>query len=104
MNRREGFWKEGPESLLPMPHARDKAWKGQKRFLDALRSKQGDDNTQSVAYKGASQCRLCKCRNGSMSFIADGWTWPEGLAHYVSEHNVRPSLAFQEFILGEIIK
>jgi hypothetical protein len=26
------------------------------------------------------------------------WRWPEGFAHYVEEHNVRPSLAFQMLI------
>lgn len=28
------------------------------------------------------------------------WEWPSGFEHYVREHNVRPSWAFQSFILA----
>jgi hypothetical protein len=39
--------------------------------------------------RGLSLCRFCERRNGSAE-LADGvYCWPEGLAHYVSEHEVR---------------
>lgn len=97
--RREGFWYGEHSPLLPKPIANEKAWKGRRKFLKALAI------VEKVArpehYKGYSNCRICKKRrNGTASYILQGWTWPEGFRHYVEEHNVRPSLAFQEFILG----
>lgn len=39
--------------------------------------------------RGLSECRFCERYNGSAE-LADGvYCWPEGLAHYVSEHDVR---------------
>jgi hypothetical protein len=102
MNR-EGFWRtEDKGSRLPMPIPRDKPWKGKREFLAAL------DNAQlhakSLHCKGWSTCRLCKRKNGTVTFQLGDWEWPSGYAHYVLKHNVRPSLAFQEFILGETLK
>jgi hypothetical protein len=38
---------------------------------------------------GYSTCRFCESRNGSVE-LSDGiYIWPEGLTHYVQEHNVR---------------
>ncbi len=43
-----------------------------------------------VAAGGFSECRFCGALNGSAE-LTDGtdFVWPEGLAHYVAEHNVR---------------
>lgn len=101
MNR-EGFWKDGDGSELPMPVAREKPWKGKKKFVKALRQAQSMATEHHC--KGWSNCRLCKLKNGSVTFVLGDWEWPSGFAHYVEEHNVRPSLAFQEFILGEKVK
>ena len=97
---REGFWYSKHEPKLPMPIPLEKSWKGKKEFLENLKKKEGKSKT--THYKGWSTCRLCGCHNGSTEFSSGGWVWPEGYAHYVKEHNVRPSLAFQEFICGPI--
>ncbi|WBB69033.1 hypothetical protein [Micromonospora sp. WMMD812] len=46
--------------------------------------------TDFVAAAGVSVCRLCGAANGSTE-QTDGeyFVWPEGLAHYVEEHDVR---------------
>jgi hypothetical protein len=43
-----------------------------------------------VAAGGWSSCRFCGAANGSVE-LTDGehFVWPEGLAHYVSDHDVR---------------
>lgn len=94
---REGFWSSEDEPYFPTPEG-GLPWKGKKRFLKALARAQ--KQAHSDAYKGSSNCRLCDRRNGSETYELDGWRWPSGYAHYIEEHNVRPSLAFQEFILG----
>lgn len=110
MRNREGFWKEKgkPEQgavVLPKPISAAKSWKGKKEFMLALRAVElSAKYTRQKAYKGWSECRCCKIQNGSESHFCSAlkseWEWPSGYMHYVAEHNVRPSLAFQEFILA----
>lgn len=97
---REGFWYSKYEPLLPIPLPLEKSWKGKKDFLENLKKK--ESKARTARYKGWSTCRICGVNNGSEEFSSDGWIWPQGFAHYVKEHNVRPSLAFQEFICGEV--
>jgi hypothetical protein len=39
--------------------------------------------------RGLSLCRFCERHNGSAELTDGVYCWPEGLAHYVSEHDVR---------------
>lgn len=97
--RREGFWYSKYEPELPRPRPRDHPWLGQHAFLAAYDSILA--HVESQLYKGFSSCRICGlCPNGSATFVLEGWHWPSGFRHYVEEHNVRPSLAFQEFVLA----
>lgn len=98
VNNREGFWYSKYEPYLPKPVENEKPWKGQKAFTAALIKKQSKAGVKR--YRGWSTCRLCGEHNGSTEYVASGWVWPVGFKHYVEKHNVRPSLAFQEFILG----
>ncbi|GHH42120.1 hypothetical protein GCM10017774_37860 [Lentzea cavernae] len=43
-----------------------------------------------VAFAGKSICRFCGRDNGSTE-LTDGvnFVWPDGLLHYVEDHNVR---------------
>lgn len=103
---REGFWRnEEPETKgLPRPCARPKPFVGQRAFLAALSCVENHDRTRTSHAKGWSDCRCCGCKNGSAEFklnaLGATWAWPAGYAHYVSTHNVRPSLAFQEWIIA----
>jgi hypothetical protein len=97
--RREGFWYEGAKSSLPKPIALAKPWVGKDKFLRSLTNLEAEASRQR--YKGSSKCRICKCRNGSTEFDFKGWVWPVGFGHYVKDHNVLPSLAFREFVLGK---
>lgn len=99
---REGYWKSGEESLLPMPIPNEKPWKGKKRFLEALSKVESQARFEYC--RGHSYCRICERENGTATFYFADWIWPVGFSHYIRVHNVRPSLAFQEFILGEKVK
>lgn len=46
-------------------------------------------------YKGWSDCRICKEDNGSAELTDGVYIWPQGFAHYIIEHDVKPP---QEFI------
>jgi len=109
MINKEGFWWSTHEPHLPKPIALSYKWTGRKEFLRALSQIESSIENYSLGkvnhQKGSSRCRLCEEHpmNGSAEYelncLGNTWRWPEGLRHYVSVHNVRPSLAFQEFIL-----
>ena len=48
-----------------------------------------DGGNVCARYLGWSDCRICKSENGSLDLTDGKWIWPEGLSHYVKEHNVR---------------
>lgn len=98
--RREGFWFSKHEPWLPVPSPYKGPWPGKKLFVARLKKLEG--RNESTAYRGASACRLCGCRNGSGEFVVKGWVWPSGYLHYITEHDVRPSLAFEEFVVGSL--
>jgi hypothetical protein len=47
---------------------------------------------------GVSRCRLCGKANGSAEFTDGVYMWPEGLAHYVGDHSVRPPKIFIDHV------
>lgn len=95
----EGFWysKEEPNFPDPKEFSSGKTFKGKTVFLTALREVEA--TAARDAYKGSSTCRICGCRNGSKTFKGDGFNWPEGYAHYIEKHNVKPTAAFIAMIL-----
>ena len=100
---REGYWWSKYEPKLPKPISNLKPWKGKTEFLKRLRVI--EKSTTKNHYKGFSRCRICNKVNGTKEHVIENWNWPEGFLHYVEEHNVRPSIAFQEFILqGKIFE
>jgi hypothetical protein len=103
---REGFWYGPHEPFLPMPVANTEDWPGRTRFLSKLMKLEEklDAEGNVTAYRGFSVCRICGKGNGSEEFRHKGWIWPSGLSHYVAEHNVRPSLAFMEMVMGPLPK
>lgn len=92
----EGYWYSKSEPQYPHPISNKDKWEGQDKFVNQL------INTQFKAsktnYKGWSDCRVCNKMNGSSEFQLDNWKWPEGLLHYIVNHNVKPSQEFIDFI------
>jgi hypothetical protein len=94
-----GYWRE-PESPH-LPDARD--------FVDveadtagresiASRLEQGDP--APWVFWGVSRCRLCGCLNGAAELTDAALVWPDGLSHYVREHNVRLPAPVETLILA----
>jgi len=51
------------------------------------------------AYMGRSRCRICgDPKNGNLELTDGTFLWPEGLAHYVRDHDVRLPTAFVEHV------
>lgn len=54
------------------------------------------------SWRGSSWCRF-RCGAGKMgsTCLTDGkYVWPQGFAHYVTEHHVRPPQEFVDHVLG----
>ena len=112
-----GYWNGGrcgdhtPPDLaawtraLPDPHDYiDMHWDHDERHrvVELLRL-----GTPFVSWKGYSFCRCCKVAgsersgNGTKCLTFDGtWVWPEGFAHYVDAHAVKPPQEFIDHVLN----
>ena len=45
---------------------------------------------EHAAWMGMSRCRICNKSNGSRCLTDGEFVWPEGYAHYITEHHVQP--------------
>jgi len=61
-----------------------------------------DQRFRGEAYMGYSTCRICGKDNGTADFSDGFYVWPEGFAHYLSEHKVRPPATFVLHALGRV--
>jgi hypothetical protein len=49
---------------------------------------------------GISPCRMCGRPNGSAERTDGAYLWPDGLAHYIREHGVRPPVSVIRHIVS----
>lgn len=108
-----GYWKWNPQKdndwvqriaagyeHLPDPRDFvDPAWDPKTRavVVDYLKS-----GSQLVQWRGWSNCRLCNVGNGSTCLSDGTFVWPEGFAHYVEVHGVRPPEEFARHVTGKL--
>ena len=82
-----GYWRNEQHPGFPDPRSLvDSTWDEEER--DAVWAYLCS-GTIAVAFMGKSPCRLCGEDNGAVEYTDGVYQWPEGLAHYVSEHSVR---------------
>jgi hypothetical protein len=95
--KKEGYWRRSydEESELPWPIP-EPGWVGRAGFLASL--DQVEAVAERIAYRGFSLCRLCGRMNGHEGLRLAEWEWPAGFRHYVADHEIRPSRAFEAFI------
>ena len=95
-----GYWRS-EDAFEEYPSAHDFInefpYEGQEQVFEHLQA----GTSMPWATPGVSTCRICGMPNGS-SDLSDGkFMWPEGLAHYVKEHNLRLPKAFEEHIQSD---
>lgn len=97
-----GYWAEQgkPDSNHPDPHDLvDPDQPREERFAVVDHLTRG---LVARAYMGRSRCRICgDPKNGNLELTDGTFLWPEGLAHYVRDHDVRLPTAFVEHILQQ---
>ena len=93
-----GYWEGDTEPGWPrVTDFVDEHWDEAERRLVVSYLEQG---RIPWAQAGISRCRLCGKANGSAERTDGVYIWPEGLAHYVREHGVRPPVSVIRHIIG----
>jgi hypothetical protein len=59
-----------------------------------------DPTFRLMSWLGDSTCRMCGKPNGCADYTDGKFIWPEGLAHYVRDHDVWLPLEFVQHALG----
>ncbi|QNE22453.1 hypothetical protein F1D05_36835 [Kribbella qitaiheensis] len=88
----------------------DERWPDPANFVDAEldtaeRSVIGDYVQRGEVvwgFGGVSTCRICGCENGSLELSDGTYIWPDGFAHYVLHHDVRPPERFISHALSTL--
>jgi hypothetical protein len=75
----------------------DSTWNQTERFRVVAYLKDPKHNV--FAEYGTALCRLCNADLGCRTYHDHVYEWPEGFAHYLSHHDVRPPLSFIEHVL-----
>jgi spore cortex formation protein SpoVR/YcgB (stage V sporulation) len=76
----------------------DEDWNATERALVIAHLTQGK---HWEGWLGQSSCRFgCSLTNGSTDITDHTYVWPQGFAHYVEAHGVKPSQEFIDHILG----
>jgi len=79
-----GYWRGRTDPNLPEPVSTEYLPAIKAEILSWLRN-----HTEVLQrYKGFSRCRFCDTANGSVCYTDGTYRWPEGLYHYVAEHDV----------------
>ncbi len=89
-----GYWSNDQHPEYPHPTDwTDPSWDEDERDFVVQYLRWGQ---VAHAYMGLSPCRVCdRLDNGSLELSDGVYLWPQGLAHYVTDHSVRPP---QEFV------
>lgn len=99
-----GYWNGG--GLIE-----NEIWPNPKHFVEEL-TEEEKENLLNYFYNGipmpyavagVSECRLCKKIVGAGEFTDGKYVWPEGLPHYIKEHNVKLPEKFLEHALNNTI-
>lgn len=93
-----GFWSSEQEPDWPDPiMMMDAQWDQFEKETVTAYLKNGQRLRQ---YMGHATCRLCGDRVGTWDFSDGTFVWPEGLAHYVAAHTIRPPQRFIDHVKG----
>ncbi len=98
-----GYWRGvGERSDLPDPRDFvDPSWNRAELAAVVAYLRAGRFHT---AYMGYSDCRICGCGNGDKEYTDGVYVWPEGYAHYLERHQVKPPEHFVQHVLDEVRK
>jgi len=96
-----GYWFNDHHPDLPKPENYvDSNWRQVERDAMVRYLKAGH---VKASWRGWSNCRICNCMNGSQCLGDGTFVWPEGFAHYVEAHGVRPPDEFSKHVFDKVL-
>lgn len=96
-----GYWHNDHHVNLPKPEDFiNNNWNELERRATVKYLKHGNP---ILFWRGWSECKICGANNGS-TCLSDGvYVWPEGFAHYIEEHGIKPPNKFLEHVFSMIL-
>jgi hypothetical protein len=111
-----GFWKSKSEPSLPFPiisknkneHSVEfinkcnewiKLTDTIKKYEATLKLCTDIKDKRFGTYLGCSKCRICGIINGDSEYNYNGFIFPEGIFHYIVNHNIEIDNDFKDMIL-----
>lgn len=97
--KKVGFWYDPLAASTHLPHPQDlvnATWAAEEKKVVIAHLKAGEVKASCL---GMSRCRFCNKFNGNKDLTDGVWVWPEGFAHYLEEHCVRPPQDFIDHVL-----
>ena len=99
-----GYWQLGPAGDV----ADQEEWPAANGFVDEQWDEAERDRVASYldqgliswVQAGLSPCRFCGAANGSAERTDGAYLWPEGFAHYLRDHGVRPPVSVIRHIIS----
>ena len=100
-NTKQDKTKDSNDQIFPYP-SEGKGWSNSKQFIIKLKEIEqylNEKNSARSANKVCYDCKLCgeKCVTTKQHNI-NKWIWEDGLIHYISKHNIKPSDEFINMI------
>jgi hypothetical protein len=96
-----GFWanKQHPQLPNPVDYV-DVTWNPLDRAMVVHYLMDAPITNHS---RGSSWCRCCHIHNGHTERSDGVYTWPDGFAHYVATHDVRPPEEFVRHVMRAVL-
>jgi len=96
-----GYWHNNHHPDFPKPEDYvNPSWRQIERDAVVRYLKAGH---VKASWRGWSNCRMCNCHNGSQCLGDGTFVWPQGFAHYVEVHGVKPPDEFVQHVLGKVL-
>jgi len=95
-----GYWKSEYEPHLPSPIISDTIYPDEfiEKCKEWAKTRISIYDKRRVGYLGYSDCRICGKLNGSVEYTYNGFTFPEGIFHYIIDHNIEIDEQFMQMI------
>jgi hypothetical protein len=105
--RLESYWRSTKDDIskdshgveYPYPSNKEEIWPGLEQFVAKLTATEESLNHRFQKYKKTKRCLLCDKKDVTIGrYMYHKIIWEDGLKHYITVHNIKPSPEFMDII------